>query len=104
LTLCRPTWSLGIYHCTYNDPGFDFTRVIPVAAVTLLLTALCVSATLDDPSQWAFAAGPAICLALSAGLIPKKVAPLIITGNAGEAFMLLSLLITQAGLLGKQVF
>jgi len=97
----KPTWSGGIFHFTFDDKSLDFTRIIPVAATTLLLTALGVSAALDDHSQWAFAAGPAICLALSAGLIPRSVAPMILTGNAGEALLLASLMITEAGLLGQ---
>lgn len=64
--------------------GLDFTRIIPVVVTTVLLTALGVSAALQDPSQWAFAAGPAACLALSAGIIPRSVAPMILTGNAGR--------------------
>lgn len=98
----RPTWSGGIFHFTFNDPGFDFTRIIPVALTTVLLTALGVSATLQDASHWAFAAGPAACLALSAGLIPRSVAPMILTGNAGEALLIASLMITEASLLGQK--
>lgn len=98
----RPTWSAGILHFTFNDAGFDFTRIIPVALTTLLLTALGVSATLQDASNWAFAAGPAACLALSAGLIPRSVAPMILTGNGGEALLIASLMATEAALLGQK--
>ena len=84
-------------------PGFDFTRIIPVGLTTVLLTALGVSAALEDPSQWAVAAGPAACLALSAGIIPRSVAPMILTGNAGEVMLIASLVATEAGLLGQKL-
>ncbi|PSC73837.1 glycosyl transferase family 1 [Micractinium conductrix] len=99
----RPTWSGGVFHFTYNDAGFDFTRIIPVGLTTVLLTALGVSAALEDPSQWAVAAGPAACLALSAGIIPRSVAPMILTGNAGEVMLIASLVATEAGLLGQKL-
>lgn len=73
-----------------------------MALTTALLTALGVSATLHDASNWAFAAGPAACLALSAGLIPRSVAPMILTGNAGEALLIASLMATEASLLGQK--
>ncbi len=104
LTTCvthRPTWSLGILHYTYDDPKFDFTRVVPVAVTTLLLTILGVASTVNDLSHWPFFVGPAACLALSAGVIPKNVAPLILTGNAGEAVLLASLAFTEWQMFGQ---
>jgi hypothetical protein len=101
---CRPAWSWGIFYFTFDDHGLDFTRVIPVAAATLLLTALGASAALDDPSQWPFFAGPCLCPVLSSGLIPRSVVPMIIIGNAGEALLMLSLATTEASLLGESLF
>jgi hypothetical protein len=92
----RPTWSSGIFHFTFDDFGFDFTRIIPVAATTVLLTALGTGAALHDAAFLPFALGPAACLALSAGVIPRSVAPMILTGNGGEAALIASLAYTEA--------
>lgn len=99
-TTRRPTWSSGVFHFTYDDKGFDFTRIIPVAVTTLLLTALGGAAALKDSSLLPFALGPAACLALSAGVIPRSVAPMILTGNAGEALLVASLVLTEYQLRG----
>ncbi|KAK9808966.1 hypothetical protein WJX72_007148 [[Myrmecia] bisecta] len=91
----RPTWSFGILHFTYEPKPFDFTRIIPVAATTVFLLALGVGAAKSDPALWPLPAGAGICLALSAGIVPRSVAPMILTGNFGEVCLLAGLVLAE---------
>lgn len=94
----EPRWQNGILHYTYTPKPFDFVRIVPVAATTVFLTVLGVAAVKQNASLWPFPAGAAACFALSAGLIPKKIAPMILTGNLGEVLLLGGLVLAELSL------
>ena len=95
----EPQWQNGILHFTYTPKKLDFVRIIPVAATTVFLTVLGIAAAKHDAGLWPFPAGAAACFALSAGLIPRKIAPMILTGNGGEVLMLAGLVLAELHLL-----